>query len=146
VSEENLAKVKTAVATWDGLVLRPEDRPFERIFSLEAVTAIADADAVYESAVLPDQAGEAYRGVEAWARAAETWIEPCEWMVVDLVKVLDAGDRIVSLHRARMRMGETGIEFEMALAYVYTFRDGSIMHTRAFADHSEALKSVGLEA
>ena len=145
MSEDHVAKVKAALATWNGVTLRPEDRPFERIFALEALTAIAASDAVYEADDLPDQAGEAYQGYEAWVRAAETWIEPCEWMVVDLEKVLDAGDRIVSLHRAHMRMRQTGIEFEVHVAYVYTFRNGKIVHNRAFASHSEALKAVGLE-
>jgi ketosteroid isomerase-like protein len=145
MSEQNVAKLKAALATWDGEVLRPEDRPFERIFSLEPVIAITASDGVYESAALPDQAGEAYRGVAAYVRAAETWVEPCEWMVVDLEKIVDTGDRIVSLHRVRMRMRQTGIEFEMPLAYVYTFRDGRVVHTRAFGSQSEALKAVGLE-
>jgi ketosteroid isomerase-like protein len=144
MSQENVKKVMAIVATWDGVVLRPEERPFERVFSAESVRASVNADAVYESAVLPDQAGEVYRGSDAWLRAAETWVAPCEWMVVDLEQVLDAGDRIVSLHRAHMKMRETGLEFEMALAYVYTFSDGNIVHTRAFADHSEALKAAGL--
>jgi hypothetical protein len=88
------------VGVWDGMVLRPEDRPFESIF--RAGTDLVDPDGVYESSVLPDQAGETYRGVDAWTRAAETWLEPCEWMVVDLEQVLDAPeDRVVSLHRMK---------------------------------------------
>ena len=138
-----MAKLTTQLATWDGVVLRPEDRPFERLFSLEAVTAVIAADAVFEGELL-DQAGEAYQGSEAWVRAAETWVAPCEWMVVDLEKVLDAGDHIVSQHRVRMKMRATGIEFETVFAYVHTFRDGHIVHVRAFADPSEALRAVGL--
>ncbi|HST34961.1 MAG TPA: nuclear transport factor 2 family protein [Solirubrobacteraceae bacterium] len=144
MSQENVEKLTASLAVWDGVVLRPEERPFERIFSLESVTAVVNADGVYESAVLPDQAGEVYRGSDAWTRAAETWIAPCEWMVVDLEQVLDAGDQVVSLHRARMKMRETTLEFDMPVAYVYTFSDGNIVHTRAFADHSEALMSAGL--
>jgi ketosteroid isomerase-like protein len=126
------------------MVLRPEDRPFESIF--RAATGLIDPDGVYESSVLPDQAGETYRGADAWTRAAETWLEPCEWMVVDLEQVLDApDDRVVSLHRVRMKMRQTSLEFEMALAYVYTFSDGAVVHTRAFGYHAQAFKAVGLE-
>src|ERR1700680_3951080 len=111
MSQENVEKVRTSLAEWDGMVLRPEDRPFERtIFS--AATGLIDPDSVYESSVLPDQAGETYRGADAWARAAETWLEPCEWMVVDLEQVLDAPeDRVVSLHRVHMKMRSTSLEF-----------------------------------
>lgn len=145
MSQENVERIRESLATWDGVVLRPEESPFERILSHESVTALSAADSVYESAILPDQAGEVYRGVDAWIRAAETWVEPCEWMVVELEQVHDAGDRTVSLHRAHMKMRGTGIEFEMALAYVCTFRDDRIVHTRAFADHAEALIAAGLQ-
>jgi ketosteroid isomerase-like protein len=132
------------VEIWDGVVLRPEDRPFESIFRER--TDLVDPDGVYESSVLPDQAGETYRGIDAWTRAAETWLEPCEWMVVDLEQVLDAPeDRVVSLHRMRLKMRQTSLEFDGALAYVYTFRDGIVVHTRAFGDHAQALKAAGLE-
>jgi ketosteroid isomerase-like protein len=132
------------IEVWDGMVLRPEDRPFESIF--RAGADLVDPDGVYESSVLPDQAGETYRGVDAWTRAAETWLEPCEWMVVDLEQVLAAPEnRIVSLHRVRMKMRQTSLEFEMALAYLYTFRDGIVVQTRAFGDHAQALKVAGLE-
>jgi ketosteroid isomerase-like protein len=42
-------------------------------------------------------------------------------------------------------MRHTEIEFESALAYVFTFREDKIVHQRAFVDHAEALKAVGLE-
>ena len=67
-------------------------------------------------------------------------------MVVDLEQVLDAPeDRVVSLHRVRMKMRQTSLEFEGALAYVSTFRDGIVVHTRAFGDHAQALKAAGLK-
>jgi ketosteroid isomerase-like protein len=67
-------------------------------------------------------------------------------MVVDLEQVLDAPEeRVVSLHRVHMKMRQTSLEFEMALAYVYTFKDGTVVHMRAFGDHAQALRAVGLE-
>jgi ketosteroid isomerase-like protein len=41
-------------------------------------------------------------------------------------------------------MRHTGIEFESPLAYVFTFQDGKVVHERAYIDHAEALKAVGL--
>ena len=125
-------------------MLRPDEPPFGRILSLEATAALVDPEAVYEDVVLPDHAGEAYRGIDAWVRAAEAWLEPCEWMMVDLEQIVDADDRVVALHRARMKMRHTGLEFEGSLAYVYTLKAGRIVHARAFADHGEAFASVGL--
>lgn len=144
MSAENVERMGASAATWDGVVLRPDERPFERLFSLEATATLIDPEAVYEDVLLPDHAGEVYRGVDAWVREAEAWLEPCEWMVVDLEQIVDADDCVVALHRAHMKMRHTGLEFEMSLAYVYTLKDGRIVHARAFADHGEALAAVGL--
>lgn len=87
MSAENVEKIRASAATWDGVTLRPEERPFEHIFSLEATAALVDPEAIYQDAVLPDHAGEAYRGLDAWVRAAD-WLEPCEWMMVDLERLV----------------------------------------------------------
>ena len=57
MSAETVERIGGSAATWDGVTLRPEERPFERIFSLEATAALVDPEAVYEDAVLPDHAG-----------------------------------------------------------------------------------------
>jgi ketosteroid isomerase-like protein len=144
MSQENVEKVRAHLAVWDGEMLRPESRPFQRIYSMEVTVALYAPDFVYEDAVLPDHVGESYRGFDGSLRAAESWIEPFEWLVVDLDQIIDAGERVVSLHRARVKMRHTGIEFESPLAYIFTFQDGKVVHQRAFVDHAEALEAVGL--
>src|SRR6476660_2626421 len=119
MSRENVGKVRAYLEAWGGEVLRPESRPFQRIGSMEVTVALYAPDYVYEDAILPDHIGESYRGLDASVRAAETWIEPLEWLVVDLDQIIDAGERVVSLHRARVKMKHTGIEFESPLAYVF---------------------------
>jgi ketosteroid isomerase-like protein len=144
MSQENVEKVRASLAIWDGEVLRPESRPFQRMVSMVFISALYAPDAVYEDAILPDHAGEAYRGVDGFIRAAEAWIQPLEWLLVELDQIIDADERVVSLHRARMKMRHTEIEFESPLAYVFTFQDDKIVHQRAFVDHAEALEAVGL--
>jgi hypothetical protein len=51
MSAENVERIRASAATWDGVVLRPDERPFERIFSLEATAALVDPEAVYEDVV-----------------------------------------------------------------------------------------------
>jgi ketosteroid isomerase-like protein len=145
MSQENVEKVRAFLATWDGEMLRPESRPFQRIFSMEVTVALYAPDAVYEDAVLPDHVGESYRGLDGFVRAAEAWIEPLEWLLVELDQIIDADERVVSLHRARLKMRHTEIEFESPLAYIFNFKDGKVVHHRAFVDHAEALKAVGLQ-
>jgi ketosteroid isomerase-like protein len=41
--------------------------------------------------------------------------------------------------------GHTGIEFDEPLAYVWTFRDGKVVHFRSFRDPKQALEAVGLK-
>jgi ketosteroid isomerase-like protein len=137
-------KVRAYLATWDGEMLRPESRPFQRITSMDATVALYAPDYVYEDAVLPDHVGESYRGLDGSLRAAETWIEPFEWLVVDLDQIIDAGERVVSLHRARAKMRHTGIEFESPPGLRLHLPDDKVVHERAFVDHAEALKAVGL--
>src|SRR6478672_7819089 len=88
-----------------------------------------DRDVIYEDANLPDHIGEVYRGDEGIVRAAKRWIEPFEWLRVELEQIMDAGDdRLVSIHRGRSKARHTGIEFDEPVAYVWTFRDGKITH------------------
>jgi ketosteroid isomerase-like protein len=144
MSQANVETVRASLTTWDGEMLRPETRPFDRINSMAFSSALYAPDAVYEDAVLPDHVGEAYHGLDGFIRAAEEWIQPLEWLVVELEQIIDADERVVSLHHARLKMRHTEIEFESPLAYVFIFQDGKIVHQRAFVDHAEALKAVGL--
>ena len=143
MSAKNVEKVRAYLATWDGEMLRPDLRSLDRIVSMAFTGDLFASDAVYEDAVLPDHVGESYRGLDGVLRAARSWLEPFEWLIVELEEIIDADERVVSLHRARMRMLHTEIEFESPLAYVFTFQDGKVIHQRAFVDHAAALKAVG---
>src|SRR5438128_1627521 len=118
-------------------MLRPETRSLDRVVSMAFTGDLCAPDAVYEDAVLPDHAGESYRGLDGFLRAARGWLEPFEWLIVELEEIIDADECVVSLHRARMKMQHTEIEFESPLAYVFTFQDGQVIHQRAFVDHAE---------
>jgi ketosteroid isomerase-like protein len=104
-----------------------------------------DPDVIYEDSTLPDHAGEAYRGHEGVSRAAQRWVEPSEWLLVELEQIVGAGDRLVSIHRLRSKARHTGIEFETPLAYLWTFRDGKVVHFRSFLDPEEAIEAAGLQ-
>jgi len=106
--------------------------------------SILDPDVVYEDANLPDHIGEPYRGHEGVARATERWLEPYESVTVQLERIVGRGDRLVSIHHARSKARYTGIEDEGPLAYVWTFRDGKVVHFRSYRDPSDALEAAGL--
>src|SRR3979411_1165661 len=140
--QENVEKLRASLASWDGEMLRPETRPFDGINTANFSSGLFAPDAVYEDAVLPDHVGEVYRGLDGFIRSGETWMQPYDWLLVELEQIIEPDEHVVSLHRARVKMRHTGIEFESPLAYVFAFQDGMVVHQRAFVDHSEALKAV----
>ena len=72
--------------------------------------SLLDEEIVYEDAILPDHAGEPYRGHDGFRRAWLRAIEP--WEFLD--------------------------------AYVWRFRDGSVVHSKSYPDPAQALAVAGL--
>jgi ketosteroid isomerase-like protein len=111
----------------------------------EADMSQFDRDVSYDDTVLPDHIGETYHGHEGVLRAAERWIEPFEWLRIELEQIVEGRDRLVSIHRWRAKARHTGIEFDSPLGYGWTFRDGKILHFRSYLDPERALKAAGLQ-
>jgi len=120
------------VQTWD----------LDALAAGELDYSLVDPEVVYEDEILPDHAGEAYRGYEGVIRAARVWLGPFEKVSIELERVFSAGRHIVSLHRFRGTFRHTGMEFEGPLAYLYTFRDGRITHWRAYPSVEEAIEAA----
>jgi ketosteroid isomerase-like protein len=106
--------------------------------------SILDPDVIYEDSNLPDHIGEAYRGHEGIARATGRWLESYESLTIELERIVGSGDRLVSIHRGRSKARYTGIEEEGPLAYLWTFRDGKVIHFRSYRKPAEALEAAGL--
>jgi ketosteroid isomerase-like protein len=106
--------------------------------------SLLDPEVVYEDENLPDHIGEAYRGHEGIIRAAKRWVEPNEWLLVELEQIVGHGDHLVSIHRTRSKARHSGIEFDAPLAYAWTFRDGKIVHFQSFREPDDALEAAGL--
>jgi ketosteroid isomerase-like protein len=99
----------------------------------------------YEDDFLPDHAGETYRGWDGLRRAWTGVTEAFEEMAYDLERVAGSGDRVVSIHRVRAKARHTGIVQDWRFAYIWTFRDGRIVHCRGVGDPDEAVNAAGLE-
>ncbi len=102
-------------------------------------------DFVYEDNYIPDHVGETYRGLDGMRRASTGFVEPYEEMVYVLARIVGSGDRFVSIHRVRTKARHSGIVQDFRVAYIWTYRGGSLIHCRGIADVNEALKAVGLE-
>src|SRR4051794_10213420 len=139
MSQEDVERLREFLTTWDVEA------------DLEAWTRgdtrgmkVLDPDVAYEDTVLPDHAGEVYHGYEGVARATERWLEPFENLSVNLDRIVGSGDRVVSIHQVQMKARHTGIEFEGPVAYLWTFRDGKVIHFKSYLDPAEALQAGGL--
>jgi ketosteroid isomerase-like protein len=106
---------------------------------------LLDPDVEWDASALPapDISG-VHRGPEGVREFWRQWLAAWETVQFDY-ELVDAGDSVVALIDQRMRGRSTGIEVRFGkYAQVYTFRDGRIVHWKAFMDQSEALEAVGL--
>jgi hypothetical protein len=71
-------------------------------------------------------------------RAVEGWFDPAEWVLVEFERLIDGGDRLVSIHKARAKARHIGIEIDTPLVYLWTLKDGKVVHFRAFVDLARA--------
>jgi ketosteroid isomerase-like protein len=139
MSQENVEKLRAFLEAWN---IRASLEAWSRG---EADVSLLDPEVTYEDTTLPDHVGETYRGHEGVVRATERWLEPYEELTIELEQIAIAGDRLVSIHRFRARARHTGIEFEVPVAYLWTFRDGKVIHFRSYRDSGEAFEAAGVE-
>jgi ketosteroid isomerase-like protein len=106
--------------------------------------SLLDPDVVCEDDVLPDHAGESYRGHEGVIRSYRICLEAYEEFRIELEQIAGSGDRLISIHRFRGKGRHTGIEDGGRYAYLWTFREGKVIHFRTYRNPAEALEAVGL--
>ncbi len=140
MSQENVERLRAFLEPWGRERWTPEAWERGEVIDM----SLLDAEVVYEDENLPDHAGEAYRGHEGIRRAARRWVEPNEWLWVELKQIIGEGDRLVSIHRVRNKGSYSGIAFDAPLAYAWTFRDGKIIHFQSFREPQDALEAAGL--
>ena len=141
MSQENVESLRAFLDAWG----RDSLRAFlDAVARGDADMSILDPEVTYEDMSLPDHAGETYRGHEGVIRATERWIDPYEGLTSRLEEIAGTDDRLVSIHRVRGSGRYTGIEFEGPVAYLWTFREGKVVHFKSFRDPEEALEAAGL--
>ena len=85
-----------------------------------------------------------YRGADAVRQFWREWLAAWEDLRFEY-ELVDAGDRIVQLFDMQMRGRSTHIEMPLRnVAWVYTYRDRTVIHQKFYMSHSEALAAVGL--
>jgi uncharacterized protein len=88
---------------------------------------------------------EVYRGLQGWAQLQEELRKVWEEWRMTLERLVDAGDRVVSIERVRGRGRGSGVELDIRSATIWTLLDGRVTRVEGAMDPEEALNAVGLE-
>ena len=140
MSQENVERLRATIEVFLAGTSEPD-----REAMLTKVTELYDPDMELDSSEgsVLDVSG-VYRGAGAAKQFWREWLAAWETNQFEY-ELVDAGDRIVQLFDMRMRGRSTGIEMPFGkVAWVYTFRDGLIVHMKLYMSQAEALEAVGL--
>jgi ketosteroid isomerase-like protein len=111
-------------------------RFYDQLFETgEPLWGILEAEIEVHDHDVPD-AGPYFgpTGVTSWVN---NWGQAFEGTEIDLKRLVDAGDRVVSLFRMRATGRRSGVS-------VSTFRDGKVTRIDYYNDQAQALEAVGL--
>ena len=113
---------------------------------IEALLAELDPEVEWHPAMAALLGGEAtvyrgHEGVRAWLRDQEdSFVESR----IDYSEVRAFGERVVAIGRLRASGAESRAEIESPVGWVVEFKNGKVIHAKAYLDHREALEAIGL--
>jgi ketosteroid isomerase-like protein len=112
----------------------------------EAVLALYDADVEVDGTGLPWVAmeGAVYRGHDGLKRLFAEWRESWREADAQLDRIVDAGDRVVSIYTYRAQGRASGTPIEEEFATVSTVRSGKVVRVQWFMGRAAAFEAVGL--
>jgi SnoaL-like domain len=140
MSRENVERLRASVEAF-----RAGTGESDREAMLTKIAEIRHPDIEMDAseAPMPDIGG-VYRGADAVNQVWREWLAAWESLRFEY-ELVDAGERVVLLFDLRVRGRSTGIETPFGkVAWVYTFRDGLVLHEKFYMSQSEALEAVGL--
>ncbi|MEA2418429.1 MAG: SnoaL-like domain [Thermoleophilaceae bacterium] len=88
----------------------------------------------------PEQA--TYRGREAIRATSADWASLWETLQIEIDRLDEYGDKMVATGAWRMRGAASGVDGEMPISIVFTFRDGKIAVLEWFADQPTAVAAA----
>ena len=108
---------------------------------VDSVSDLYTEDAVIRTGPhWPEQA--TYRGRDAIRETSAEFASMWETLQIELDAIDEYGDRAVVTGGWRMRGAASGIDGEMPIFIVFTFRDGKIAALEWFADHDTAIAAA----
>jgi ketosteroid isomerase-like protein len=132
MSQENVEVVRRLV---EALNARDLDTYYVEFFDpdVEWHTSVEDPDAAI------------HRGLQAYQRYVEQWIEGFDGLHIDVEEYIDVGDdRVFTWARFTGRGRTSGAPADWYLATTFTIRDGRVVRGEEYFDRAEALEAAGL--
>jgi ketosteroid isomerase-like protein len=83
-----------------------------------------------------------YRGREAIRETSAEWASMWETLQIEVDTLEEHGDKLVATGAWRMRGAASGVDGEMAIFILFTFRDGRIAVLEWFADRDSAVAAA----
>jgi ketosteroid isomerase-like protein len=107
------------------------------------VEALNARDLWHTSVEDPDAA--IHRGLQAYKRYVEQWIESFDGLHIDVAEYIGVGDdRVFTWARFTGRGRTSGAPADWYLATTFTIRDGKVVRGQEYFDRAEALEAAGL--
>jgi hypothetical protein len=97
---------------------------------------------LHQAGVMPD--ADDYFGRDEFLRGALLWHEEWEEFSYLPQGFADSGERVLVRVRVSGRGRNSGIELDLTLFHVWTFRENLPWRCQVFVDEAEALEAVGL--
>jgi uncharacterized protein len=86
-----------------------------------------------------------YRGLSEVEAATKDWLQSWEWFRIELEELIDAGEDVVALTRARGRPRGATSDVIARGAEIWTMRAGKAIAHRSYDSWEEALQSCGVQ-
>jgi ketosteroid isomerase-like protein len=109
----------------------------------DAVAATLDPDILVRTdATWPERRTYGREAVIEWYRSGLQALG----RDVRIEEIEDLGDRVISRVRIHVRGEHSGVEGELGVTVIDTYRDGRLILEEYFADHAQALAALGIRA
>jgi uncharacterized protein len=109
---------------------------------VEAVLDVASDDVIWIAARSAVEG--AYRGHDGMRRFLSDNAENFELFEPHFEEVRDLGDRVLAIGTLRIRARGSGVETDVPVAGIATYRDGRLVRWEDFRERRLALEAVGL--
>ncbi len=110
---------------------------------LEGILQYINPDGeVIESPTMPD--AQTFHGHEGFITAIGHWSGEFDDFQVEIERLIDAGDTVITFVRQVARGKHSGVPVETRVGNVYTFRNGRILRWEMFVPPEKALEAAGL--